>query len=83
MLGIAYAQRSLIGATRGRESGNLPRHLQVTWLTALCSHKAVPPFQGYDSVVVCRAPSKEFGSHPSPGIIKLYSNAHFALLPAA
>jgi hypothetical protein len=27
MLGIAYAKRSLQGATRGRESGNLPHHL--------------------------------------------------------
>jgi hypothetical protein len=31
MFGIAYAQRSPQGATRGRESCNLPRSIREAW----------------------------------------------------
>jgi hypothetical protein len=33
MFGIAYAQRSPQGATRGRESCNLPRRIPAAWFS--------------------------------------------------
>jgi hypothetical protein len=67
MLGIAYAKRSLKGATRGSESGNLPRRYPSGLVTnyqlmASAARRTVPPLRGYDWVVVLRAASERLGS---------------------
>jgi hypothetical protein len=83
MLGIAYAQRSLKGATCGSESGNLPHRSPAVWLTPLAARQAVAPRWGYDYVVVFYLPVfpdqasialgsrpvglRTFERHPPPG----------------
>ena len=65
MLGIAYAQRSLKGATRGSESGNLPRRYQAAWFRfdgTLPPQSGAAPLGLFAALTVCRAAPQRLGS---------------------
>jgi hypothetical protein len=83
MLGIAYAQRSLKGATRGSESGNLPRRYQAAWFRfdgTLPPQSGAAPLGLFAALTVFRTASQQFGSAFSP---RLGSVPHFRLQPSA